>query len=152
MPTLANNNLRKLYEIDEHLWLEETIKCLKNNRLNELDIENLIEELESLSRRDKAKVESLIEQIIIHLLLLQYWSVEYDRNKKYWQLEIDTFRHQLDKLLTTNLTNHLAIKLAIMYKYAIKFVSKKTEIDVAIFPENCPYTLSQLLDKNYYSR
>ena len=73
MQTVTKNDLKKLYEIDDHLWLEETIKLLRENRLNGLDIENLIEELESLSRRDKAKVKSLLEQIIIHVLLLQYW-------------------------------------------------------------------------------
>lgn len=148
MPTLINTNLRDLYEIDENLWLEETINLLKTNRLNELDIENLIEELESVSRRDKARVESLVEQIIIHLLLLQYWSAEYDRNKKHWQLEINTFRHQLEKLLTTNLTNHLEIKLETMYQYAVKMVSQKTELNLNTFPQNCPYTLRELLDND----
>ncbi|WP_157134157.1 DUF29 family protein, partial [Crocosphaera watsonii] len=48
MKTLNETNLKNLYESDEHLWLEETIKLLKENRLNDLDIEHLIEELESL--------------------------------------------------------------------------------------------------------
>ncbi|GFE69656.1 hypothetical protein CFPU101_22660 [Chroococcus sp. FPU101] len=41
----AKTRLKNLYEVDEHLWLEETIKLLKANRLDELDVENLIEEL-----------------------------------------------------------------------------------------------------------
>ncbi len=56
--------LKQLYESDEHLWLEETIRLLKQNCLDELDLENLIEELESLGRRDKQRVESLLRQII----------------------------------------------------------------------------------------
>lgn len=56
----SNLSLKELYEIDEHLWLEETIKLLKTNHLKELDLENLIEELENLGRRDKAKVASLL--------------------------------------------------------------------------------------------
>lgn len=47
----SNLSLKELYEIDEHLWLEETIKLLKANHLEELDLENLIEELENLGRR-----------------------------------------------------------------------------------------------------
>ena len=70
----SNLSLKELYEIDDHLWLEETIKLLKANHLEELDLENLIEELENFGRRDKAKVASLLEQIIRHLLLLQYWT------------------------------------------------------------------------------
>ncbi len=52
------NQLQFLYEQDEHLWLTETIKLLKENRLAELDIQHLIEELEALSKRDKNRVES----------------------------------------------------------------------------------------------
>ena len=70
----SNLSLKELYKIDENLWLEETIKLLKANHLEELDLENLIEELENFGRRDKAKVASLLEQIIRHLLLLQYWT------------------------------------------------------------------------------
>ncbi len=52
------NQLQYLYEQDKHLWLTETIKLLKENRLAELDIQHLIEELEALSKRDKNRVES----------------------------------------------------------------------------------------------
>jgi hypothetical protein len=65
-----------LYEKDNEKWLQITIKLLKEKRLTELDLDNLIEELELLGRRDKLAVESLLEQIIRHLLILQYWTVE----------------------------------------------------------------------------
>jgi len=64
--------LRELYEKDDHLWLEKTIELLKQKRFNDLDLDNLIYELESLGRRDKSAVKSLVEQIMRHLLLLQY--------------------------------------------------------------------------------
>lgn len=82
-----NMKLKNLCEIDEHFWLEETIKLLKTNQLSELDLENLIEELESLGRRDKAKVASLLEQVIRHLLLLQYWTEDVQNNSGYWQID-----------------------------------------------------------------
>jgi hypothetical protein len=56
----SNLSLKQLDEIDDHLWLEKTIKLLKANHLEELDLENLIEELENLGRRDKVKVASLL--------------------------------------------------------------------------------------------
>jgi hypothetical protein len=40
----TQTHLKQLYETDDHLWLQETIKLLKANRLEELDVENLIEE------------------------------------------------------------------------------------------------------------
>ena len=53
-------NLKELYEIDDNLWLEETVKLLKEKKFTELDLENLIEELESLARRDKLAMASLL--------------------------------------------------------------------------------------------
>ncbi|MBN3963049.1 DUF29 domain-containing protein [Nostoc sp. NMS8] len=140
-------NLKQLYETDENLWLEETIKLLKQKQFNQLDLENLIEELISLGKRDLAKAKGLSRQIIIHILLLQYWQVEYERNHRHWIGEIKTFRYDLNNHLTTNLINKLQDDLEDIYQSAVDLVKIKT--DLTIFLEKCPYTLIQLLDDNY---
>jgi hypothetical protein len=145
----SNNLLKALYEQDEHLWLTETIELLKENRLEELDIENLIEELESLSKRDKNRVESFLRQIIVHLLLLQYWTTEYEYNYRHWQGEIATFRIQLNRSLTTNLKQNLLDNLEDIYQESVFIVNQKKGLDLAIFPLTCPYSLEKLLDQNW---
>ncbi len=142
-------DLISLYDIDDYQWLEETIELLKLGRLDELDIEHLIEELEALARKDRAKVKSLLRQIIIHILLLQYWSQEYDRNSNHWRSELRNFRDQLVDLLTTNLQNHLNDNLDISYQKAVKFVLDKTGDRVQDLPDRCPYTLEELLDSDW---
>ena len=134
MKTLNQNQLKNLYEIDEHLWLEETIKILTEKRLDELDWESLIGELESLSEKDKNRVSSFLGQIIRHSLLLQYWTIEQERNKNHWRAEILGFRTQLRKYLTTNLHNYLANELNIIYQDALGYVREKTGFSVD-FPE-----------------
>ncbi|HLO86076.1 MAG TPA: DUF29 domain-containing protein [Nostocaceae cyanobacterium] len=126
--------LKQLYEIDDNLWLEETIELLKQRQFNQLDIENLIEELTSLGKRDLAKAKSLLRQIIIHLLLLQYWQIEYERNYRHWIGEIKTFRYDLNNHLTTNLTNKLQDDLEKIYQSAVDYVKIKT--DLTDLPEN----------------
>ncbi|MEA5620253.1 DUF29 domain-containing protein [Cronbergia sp. UHCC 0137] len=138
-------DLKKLYEIDDFQWLEETIKLLKNHQFQELDLENLIEELEDLGRRDKNAVASLLEQIIRHLLLLQYWKSEHENNLVHWTGEIYTFRTQLKRRITTNLRNYLESELNLIYQEALGFVKIKTQNSVN-FPSECPYCLDQLLD------
>ncbi|MEH2371529.1 DUF29 domain-containing protein [Nostoc sp.] len=140
-------NLKQLYETDENLWLEETIELLKQKQFNKLDLENLIEELISLGKRDLAKAKSLLRQIIIHILLLQYWQIEYERNYRHWIGEIKTFRYDLNNHLTANLTKKLQDDLENIYQSAVNFVKIKT--DLTIFLEKCPYTLVELLDENY---
>jgi len=146
--TLLTTNLKNIYEIDEHLWLEETIKLLREKRFNELDLENLIEELESLARRDKSKVASLTEQIIRHFLLLQYWTTEFEDNSNHWKTEVIGFRSQIKRDLTTNLSNYLTENLESIYQDAVRFVKQKTKYSVK-FPDTCPYTLEQILEQNY---
>lgn len=141
-------NLKQLYEIDDHLWLLETIELLKRRQLNELDLENLIEELESLAKRDQNKVKSLLEQIIRHLLMLQYWTIEYEQNKNHWRSEIRSFRVQLNDRLTTNLSNYLQLILPKIYQDALGYVQEKTGFSVD-FPQECLYSFEQLLDVNY---
>ncbi|MGK7933797.1 MAG: DUF29 domain-containing protein [Microcystaceae cyanobacterium] len=147
MVLITDYQLKELYEIDDYLWIQETVNRLKAKRLTELDLENLIEELEDLGKEKRHQVESLLEQIICHLLLLEYWSNERERNKRHWQAEILSFRIQLNKRLTTNFRNYLQDNLSNIYNDCRDYVKIKSGLDN--FPENCPYTLEQLLDKNW---
>ncbi|MGL4500922.1 MAG: DUF29 domain-containing protein, partial [Planktothrix sp.] len=100
-------DLKTLYETDDAEWLQETVKLIKNHQFEQLDVENLIEELEDLGREKKNAVVSLLEQIIRHLLLLQYWTRETEYNRVHPEEEIYTFRVQLRRKITTNLRNYL---------------------------------------------
>lgn len=127
-PTDLEINLPSLYEEDNEKWLQITIKLLKEKRLTELDLDNLIEELELLGRRDRLAVESLLEQVIRHLLLWQYWTVESSYNANHWRAEIMSFRSQLHDYLTTNLRKHCDDNLDKVYQKALKYVKSKNWI------------------------
>ena len=147
--SIQQNKLKHLYQEDESLWLTEMVKLLRENRLEELDIEHLIEELEALGKRYTNRVESLLRQIIIHLLCLEFWTTEYEYNYRHWQGEIATFRIQLNRALTTNLKNHLLNNLEDIYQEAVFIVNQKTGLSLKIFPSTCPYSIGQLLEKSW---
>lgn len=130
-------DLKQLYEIDDAQWLEETVKLIRNNQFGDLDIDNLIEELEELGTERKNAVVSLLEQIIRHLLLLQYWTSEAEYNSVHWKEEIYTFRVQLRRKITTNLRNYLESELDSIYQDALGFVKIKTQ-NLVNFPLECP--------------
>lgn len=150
MAISTKNKLQELYQNDDYLWLQQTIQLLKIKDFESLDIESLIEELESLGRSEFNQVRSLSRQIIIHLLLLEYWEQEYDRNYRHWRGEIIAFRDDLSHGLTTTLKNKLIPELDSIYKVAVSFVSQKTGLSESIFPATCPYSLEQLLEDNWY--
>ncbi|MCA2812576.1 MAG: DUF29 domain-containing protein [Microcystis sp. M53603_WE2] len=142
------HDLKQLYEIDDSQWLGETVSLLRNHQFSQLDLEHLIEELEDLGKEKKNAVASLLEQVIRHLLLLQYWTKEAEYNTIHWQEEIYNFRTQLGRKMTANLHNYLEEELNSIYQDALGFVKIKT-VNTVIFPSQCPYSLEQLLDRSW---
>lgn len=138
-------NLQELHQVDDVAWLEKTVELLKNRQWECLDLENLIEELEDLGNEKRHAVESLLEQIIRHCLLIEFWDVERDNNLYHWRAEIIGFRTQLKRRITTNLYNHLIRNQEAIYQDALKYVQVKTAFQIE-FPASCPYTMKQLLD------
>lgn len=148
MPKIkAKIHLEELYENNYLQWLQENIKILEKRELENLDLENLIEELSALARNEKRRVRNLLEQIIRHLLLYQYWEKERAYNSNHWQAEIISFRNQLTDDLTTNLQQHLRENLDSIYQKALQYVEAKTQLKK--LPSNCPCKLEQLLDFNW---
>ena len=117
-------NYQQLYETDDLQWLEETIALFKNRQFEALDLDNLIEELEDLGSEKRNAVVSLLDQVIRHLLLLEYWESEVTNNSIHWQGEIYNFRLQLQDKMTKTLYNHLVYKLDMIYGRALKAVNK----------------------------
>jgi len=153
MQTLSTNsliNLKNLYKSDYLAWYEVTLEQIKNNQLNDVDLDSLSEVLENLVRDSKRSGESYLRKIIIHLLLIEYWEVE-SINHRHWAAEIVNFRSELETDMTTNLRKHLNQEQENNYQKAIKYVIAKTELKKNIFPDQCPYTLEQLIDDDWFS-
>jgi hypothetical protein len=144
--THARQSLSSIYEEDYQQWLDQTVLLLKNRQVDSLDYEHLIEELEALGREQKNAVESLVIQIIQHLLFYQYWSSEREDNERHWRGELIGFRTQLELRLTTNLRNHLSNRLDYLYGKAKKMAEVKTDLKL---PSASPYTLADILDEDW---
>jgi hypothetical protein len=108
--------LPSLYEQDYVAWLDLTLTQLKQQNLSSLDWKNLIEEIESLGREQRHKVESYLLRLLIHLLLYQYWETERTWSGKGWEKEIDNFRLELDLLLESQVLQRLFEKVSIPRK------------------------------------
>ena len=63
--------MKTLYERDFVAWTRENAELLRAGRFDELDVENVAEEIESLGKRDQRELKSRIAEIIEHLLKLK---------------------------------------------------------------------------------
>lgn len=140
------SDLSSIYNSDYQQWLGEMVLLLKNKQVDALDYDHLIEELEALGREQKNAVESLVIQVIQHLLFYQYWSSEWEYNERHWRGELIGFRTQLELRLTTNLKSHLSQRLDYLYSKARKMAEVKTNLNL---PSENPYSLAEILDEDW---
>ncbi|MCA2811488.1 MAG: DUF29 domain-containing protein [Microcystis sp. M090S1] len=141
---------KDLYEQDYLAWLEETAKQLRQKQTDVLDWEHLGEEIEALGNEQRHKVDSYLLQLLIHLLLYQYWPEERERCAREWQDEIGNFRVELELLLESKtLYNYFLTRIAVIYPKAVKRVRQKSQLPAAIFAESCPYSPEQILDSDF---
>lgn len=139
-----------LYEQDYYLWLQETYQNLKNQDVYQLDWQHLMEEISVLGNEQRRKVDSYLRQLLIHLLIYQYWEAERERCGKGWANEIDNFRFELQLLLKSQtLYNYFLQQIEDIYLKARKSAIKKSDLPTEIFPEKCLYTINNLLDTEF---
>lgn len=88
---------KSLYETDFLLWTEETIAKLKARDFDHVDLENLIEEIESLGKSDKKEIKSRLTTLLAHLLKRLYVNMPQEFNG--WERTIRNQRTDLELAL-----------------------------------------------------
>lgn len=143
--------LQSLYDTDYQFWLDETVTQLKKHQYNNLDLDNLIEEIQSLGKSDKRAILSYLMRLCEHLLKLSYWQSEREQCFRGWDLEISNFRLQIESILkdSPSLKNYLKENFLPTYTNARKLFLKVSNLGPEIIPQNPEFTLDQALDEDW---
>lgn len=143
-----------IYEKDFLLWSEQQAAALRAGNLTALDKDGLLEELEDMGNERKEALQSLIRNILAHLLKLEYSSATDPRAG--WVEEITEFRAQAEtKLDDTPSLKHYAEGLhQKAWPQARKMVEKSFRVyqKKAKLPNDCPYTLDNVLDYDFFPK
>ena len=136
------------YEQDFCLWLENTAQLLKNGRLSELDIPNLIEEIEAMGRSEKRAVYSNLKVLLQHLLKYRY---QPEKRSKSWKATIREHRQRIKRLFkdSPSLKNYFREIITESYQDASKLAADETGLAVDTFPVELPFTVEEILDAEY---
>ncbi|MEE3717122.1 DUF29 domain-containing protein [Tumidithrix elongata RA019] len=96
-----------LYDRDFSLWVEDVAARLKARDFELLDIENLIEEIESLGRTERHELKNRLDVLLSHILKRVYVPIQNDRNG--WERTIREQRKQIKRRLadSPSLKNYL---------------------------------------------
>ncbi|HBL12656.1 MAG TPA: DUF29 domain-containing protein [Cyanobacteria bacterium UBA11162] len=140
-----------LYEQDFYLWIQTTAKLLKEHRFQEVDLENLIEEIESMGRSEKKELKSRLIVLIEHLLKLIYWEAEKAYNARGWRDTIVEQRRQIDFSLedSPSLRPLLTDLFLDSYQKARSDALRKYQLPADFFPTEPPFTLQDVFNPDY---
>jgi len=139
---------KSIYERDFVVWAEKQAHLLEQHRWEELDLDNLVEEIRDLGKRERDKLLSSLRLILQHLLKWQYQS---EKRSKSWKNTITRERDNVADYLedTPSLKKVLQDREAIAtcYRRARRDAARETGLDT--LPEKNPYALEQVLDENF---
>lgn len=136
------------YESDFYRWTQQQADLLRKGAWSAMDVEHLIEEIESMGRSQRDAIRSHLVIVIMHLLK---WIYQPERRGNSWHDSIVNGRIQMDDLLENNpsLKPQLQSLVEKAYGKAKRYASQETQLSLATFPEDCPLTIGQITS-NYW--
>jgi hypothetical protein len=137
------------YDQDFNLWIEQTVALLKVGRFDELDVENLVDELESMSRRDRREILSRLDVLLMHLLKWQY---QPNHRSASWESNIQNNRKEIGRIIedSPSLKRYPETILDKAYLAACKDAARETRLPLERFPMNCPFAIHEALDETFW--
>lgn len=151
---------RGLYDEDFWTWTQEQAAALRARRLEAIDWDNVIEEIETLGRSEKRAWRSHCANVIAHLLKIEHSPAS--RDLDHWRKEIVAWQREMHDTLTENpgMKGDLSEMLARAWKdgrrdAAEKLVEQASPDDWAAekrilrswqlrLPQECPYSLEEI--------
>lgn len=147
-PQLPKTKTLSLYEQDYLLWIETTLTQLRQGRLTELDLANLIEEIEDMGNSQKLALESNLRVLLMHLLK---WKDRPNKQTNSWKYTIVEHRKRIIKSfkISPSLKPYFKRVFAECYRDAVDLASAETGLSEATFSDRCPFSQEDVLNSNY---
>jgi hypothetical protein len=136
------------YATDFNLWVQQTVRLLRERRWQDIDLENLVEEIEDLGKSERRGIVSQLIRLLLHLLKWQY---QPQRHSDSWLDSITDARLQIELALkdSPSLRVYPSEQLERSYQKARLNASKQTGLPLSAFPEECPYLLENILNEDW---
>jgi|GEM_PF-327328 len=151
---------KTMYEQDFNRWREIIVEQIRARNLSVIDWENLLIELEDMGKAEKRVFISNLTILIAHLLKIMVQTDAPDSMKGSWYSSVTEHRFRVQKDLqeSPSFQSYLEEAIAKAYqdgrKLAIK-EGKRASFGIRQpssedYPNQCPFTIQQLLDEDFY--
>ena len=138
-----------LYDLDFYAWTQEQARLLRERRWADLDLDNLVDEVSSVGSSEKREIRSRSKRLLTHMLK---WKYQPGHRGPSWRRTIREQREQLADIVKTSpsLAEYMKQQATERYLGATVSAAKETGIAIGVFPEECPFTVQQVLDLDFY--
>lgn len=138
-----------LYETDFYAWTQEQVTLLRNEQWNQIDLQNLIEEIQSLGKQQRQELRNRLSVLIGHLLK---WHYQSGRRSRSWLATLRIQRLDIAELLEDNpsLKPYLEEALGKAYLKGVELAVGETDLPKRTFPVECPYSLVEIVNYDFY--
>ncbi|WP_257287336.1 DUF29 domain-containing protein [Endozoicomonas sp. SESOKO2] len=143
--------MRDLYDTDFYSWTQRQAKLIREGRLTELDLENILEEIESMGRSDYRALQSRLEILFMHLLKWEH-QPEKRQTGHSWERTIREQRKQARRILqdSPGLKHKIDVMLPVAYKRAVEDAAEETGLSPSIFPKERPWSYEQAINPEFW--
>ena len=137
------------YDQDFYGWTVEQVALLQNKQFDQIDLEHIIEEIESMGKAERNQLRNRLTVLLMHLLKWQY---EPSRRCTSWVQTIREQRRAIPRLIKENpsLKSSLADLLLDAYSNAVEDAADETNLPISLFPTDCPWSYTQFMDKEFF--
>jgi hypothetical protein len=135
-----------LYDHDFHAWTQQQAEALRAGKWQLLDIENLVEEIESLGKQERQELRNRLGILLGHLLK---WHYQPEARSKSWAATIREQRRRIVEHLADNpsLKSYFPEAIARGYQDGLDLVDRETPLNPEQLPQVCPFSNTEIFDE-----
>ena len=140
------------YNIDFAEWIGDQVDLLRRGRMNRLDVEELIEELSALARKERRALGSHLENLLLHLLK---WQFQPQRRGRSWKIVDQQRSKQQSKTCWKTRQVFVPQLSEVKISEGVSDAPGKTPRDETglstdTFPEVCPFEPDNVRTTSFY--
>jgi len=138
-----------LYEDDLHEWASRQASLIRANRIDELDLAHIAEELDDVGSELYRRLESSFTVLFAHMLK---WDHQPECRSRSWEATIREQRKRIVRLLEKNpsLRSKLGEAMTEGYEYGRDRASGETDLPLESFPEKSNYTAHDVMHREFH--
>jgi hypothetical protein len=135
-----------LYDQDFYAWTQRQKELLQAQQWEQVDIENLIEELDSLGKQQRQELRNRLGVLLGHLLK---WRYQPEARSKSWVYTIREQRRRIQEHLDDNpsLQPYLTEAIERGYQDGLDLMGRETPLDPRQLPQTSPFSDGEIFEE-----